>query len=300
MPTLQKLRNFVAVAEERQFLRASTRLGITQPTLSAQIKELERTLGVALFSRTTRQIALTIEGQRFYQRAKQILSELEVAISEARDQAELKQGRIDIAATPSIAATILPQAMALFRHDFPDIVVRVTEDSFHGVEDLVRNGMVNFGIGPTMERHGDFTFSLLFNERFFAVLPEDHLSANAKSLKLADIAAQSIITTGYGTGISDVVEGVLRDNGLHLPRTHSLTRHDTVVAMVEAGLGVAILPELGLYRTGVRKVRIIPISEPLISRDIGVIERKGGSVSSAASAFLSVLQKETLLASFRL
>ena len=299
MLTLQKLRNFVAVAEERQFLRASSRLGIAQPTLSAQIKELEQELGVALFSRTTRQIALTIEGERFYQRARQILAELDVAITEARHQAELKQGRIDIAATPSVAATIVPRAIALFQEQFPDILVRLNEESFHGVEDQVRNGLVHFGIGPTTARNGDVTFSLLFSERFFAVLPVDHPLAGEPVLSLARVAREPIITPGYGTGISDVVEGVLRDNGFNLPRPHSLARHDTVVAMVEAGLGVAILPELGLHRTGIRKISIVPIVEPQISHDIGVIERKGGSVSSAAAAFLALLRSEPLLTDFR-
>lgn len=299
--TLQKLRNFVAVAEEGQFLRASERLGTSQPTLSAQIKELEFALGVTLFSRTTRQLALTTEGERFYHRIKGVLSALEHAVAEVREQAELKKGHIDIAATPSVAATILPQAMALFRRQFPEITVRVAEESLHGLEEKVRNGQVNFGIGPTAQAaSADFNFTVLFKERFFAVLPLEHALAGAHSLRLEQIASDEIITTGPQTGIGDVVAAALRENGYRVSRAHALNRHDTVIAMVEASLGVAILPELGLQRTDAAKVRIVPLIQPEITREVGIIERKGGSVSAAAAGFLSFLRSEELLASFRL
>lgn len=296
--SLQKLRNFVIVAEERQFLRASQRLGISQPTLSAQIRELEGELGVPLFNRTTRQVNLTTEGDRFFHRAKQILSDVEIAVSEAKQQAALKHGRVTIAATPSIAASLVPPVMAEFRLAFPDIDVRLIEDISQVVDNLVRTGIADFGVGPGRGRQTDLTFSPLFEERFLAVARSGHALSGAKSVTLAQLTEHDLITTGQGTGIRDVVEGALRDKGLDVGMPHSMTHVETVISMVESGLGVALLPELSLSRVDRRRIDIISVTEPEIVRSVGLIERKGGSPSSASTAFVALLRSNKVLDQF--
>ncbi|BCP54919.1 LysR family transcriptional regulator [Kaistia sp. 32K] len=288
--TLQKLRNFLVIAEEGQFLRASQRVGISQPTLSAQIKELESELGVTLFSRTTRRIQLTTEGERFFERVTKMLSDLEVAVTEVREQAALKHGRVTIAATPSLANSVLPPLMAEFRRAFPDIDVRLLEEISEGVDHLVRQGIADFGVGPGIGRQMDLSFSPLFEERFFAVVPLEHPLGRMDTLPLAALPERELITLAKGTGIRDVLEQVLRDNGMEIGTSHVLTRADSVISLVEAGLGVGLLPELSVARVNPKRARIIPITEPEISRNIGLIERKGGSSSSASSAFLRMLR----------
>ncbi|MGO4833793.1 LysR family transcriptional regulator [Rhizobiaceae sp. 2RAB30] len=296
--SLQKLRNFVIVAEERQFLRASQRVGVSQPTLSAQIKELETELGVPLFSRTTRQVHLTIEGERFLARIRQILFDLEIAVTEAREQAALKHGRITIAATPSLAASVLPPLIAEFHTSFPEIDVRLVEEISQTVDNMVRTGVADFGIGPSITRQADLLFSPLFQERFFALVPAGHPLSDARAIPVAALPERELITVGKGTGIRDVIERALRDNGLDMGSPHVLTRVDTVVSMVEAGLGVGLLPELSLPRPGREKLHIIPVVDPEIVRSVGLIERKGGSSSSAATSFLGKLRTGRLFERF--
>src|SRR5579875_2194376 len=142
---LTKIRSFVAVAQTRQFRKAAEALGLSQPALSAHIRALEHELGAALFMRTTRSVTLTAEGERFLRCARSILKELDRAICELRDQAQLKTGRVVVAATPSVAANVLPKALAAFKARHPDVQLHVREEPAAGVERRVEAGDADFG-----------------------------------------------------------------------------------------------------------------------------------------------------------
>ena len=107
--SLAKLRSFIEVAEEKQFRKAAEKLGMSQPALSTQIRELEKSCGVPLLARTTRSVRLTVEGERFLRRAQKIVADLELAVADLREQAVLKHGHVTVAATPSVASNILPR-----------------------------------------------------------------------------------------------------------------------------------------------------------------------------------------------
>jgi len=296
--SIEKLRSFTYIAEDGQFLRAAQRLGITQPTLSARIREMEEELGVRLFARTTRQVELTAEGVRFLHRAKQILSYLDLAISEARQQADLTHGRIAIAATPSIISTLLPPLMADFREQFPNIEISLHENVSPLVDDLVRTGICDFGLGPGHDRHLELTFSLLFAERFFAIVPKGHDLGVQKAISLRELIEYGLILMSTGTGIRDVVEEMLQSEGLSINTQYQLRQRESLISLVEAGLGVALLPELSLHQTRFRDIRIVPVQGHPITRKIGLIEKKGGSKSNASAAFVQLLRSRQLWEQF--
>lgn len=291
--SLQKLRNFVAVAEERNFLRAAQKLGITQPTLSAQIRELEADLDVQLLNRTTRHVQLTIEGDRFLQRTRRILADIDVAVDEAKQLALLQHGRVSIASTPSAAGTFLPTAIAKFQEAFPDIAVHLREDVAPAVDNFVRMGVADFGIGPKLDRSSDLSFQFLIREQFMAVLPCGHVLEDRSALSLQDLVTHKLIPTRHGSGIQDLVDTALRAQGLAADPSFELMSRETVIAMVEAGLGVALLPGLTLSRLQNDRVRVLPMADPALEREIGFIEKKGGSNSAAASAFLKLMRSVT-------
>lgn len=290
---LQKLKSFVAVSEERNFLRAAQRLGITQPTLSAQIRELESDLEVQLLNRTTRHVQLTIEGDRFLQRTRRILADIDVAVDEAKQLASLQHGRLSIASTPSAAATFLPIAMARFQEKFPEVTVHLREEVSAVVDNLVRIGIADFGIGPKLDQSTDLSFVSLVQERFMAVLPLGHALADRKDVTLEELAASKLIPTLRGSGIQELVDAALRSQDLVADPSLQLMSRETVVAMVEAGLGVALLPELTLSRLRNHRILVLPLAQPGLARDIGFIEKKGGSNSAAASTFLSLMRSLT-------
>ncbi|ATA18199.1 LysR family transcriptional regulator [Gibbsiella quercinecans] len=283
--SLGKLRSFVAVAEEGQFSQAARRLGVAQPSLSSQIRELEKLLGVVLFNRTTRSLALTAEGERFLQRARQLLRDLNSAVADLRNLAELNHGRIVVAATPSLSSALLPQAIQDFRQRFPDIVVQVREGLFSDVEDMVMNGIADIGVGPRPERHRSLVFNPQIMEQFVALVPPEHPLTAQQPVTLEALAVWPMIALATGAGIRSVMENTFQDKGLFPEIHHVLTRQDSVIAMVEANLGIAWLPALVALSGRPRRVRILQVEQPGNNRELGFIQRPGGSPSVAATAF---------------
>jgi LysR family carnitine catabolism transcriptional activator len=183
--SLAKIQGFLAVAEAGQFRKAAQALHLSQAALSTQIRDLERDLGVALFTRTTRTVQLTAEGERFRYRANRIFDELNSAVTELRDQVEVRSGRLIIAATPSVATNILPAALLAFKQTYPGVRVRIIEDQSSGVEKRVESGEADFGIGPLSGGRTDLDFAFVLNDRFIGVVPVNHPLARRKRVRLS-------------------------------------------------------------------------------------------------------------------
>jgi LysR family carnitine catabolism transcriptional activator len=231
-------------------------------------------------------VRLTSEGERFLTRVQKVLDDLQGAVSDVRDQAELKQGRLIVAATPSAAANILPNAIASFAARFPRIHVQVVEEPSSRVERSVEAGDVDFGIASRSQRRTDFAFSFLCRDRFVGVVPCGHALAKRKRARLAQFLDYPLLITSPESSIRRSLESVLTERGVGLHTDHVITQAQTVVAMVAAGLGVAVLPSLTLASLDLRKIALLELVDPEMTREIGILQRKGGSVSAAATEFL--------------
>lgn len=286
--SLSRIRNFIAVAEECQFRRAAERVGLSQPALSAQLRELEEFLGVVLLSRTTRSVRLTAEGAKFLQRARNILADLQSAVLEVRDHASLRRGRLAVASIPSAASRILPEVITDFVKRYPGINVQMIELSARDVERYVTAGDADIGIAPMPEHNSELSFSFLLRDCFVALVPKTSRLAGQKRIRLEALFEYPLIAPVLGTNIRTTLERACRERGKSLRISHSVTQHQTVIAMVRAGLGVALLPSLTL--TGSTDVIQQILVYPQISRNIGVIQRKS-NVSSAASEFIASLSR---------
>ena len=289
---LTRLRSFIAVAEERQFRRAAERIGISQPALSAHIRDLEQDLGAALFSRTTRSVRLTAEGEAFLHRAQRVLEDLNAAVLEIRERAQLKRGRVVIAATPTVASQVLPPVIASFARRFAGVRTRVLGAIASEVERLVANGQADFGVGPRPEGRTELKFSFLFREHLCGVLPIGHELAGRQRVHLGELARYPLLTTAPGSAIYDSIERVLRGRAIKVSTDHVLTQHQTAIAMAAAGLGVALVPERMLTTADRRRIAVVEVTDPEVSSDMGILQRKGGGSSSAADEFLKLLLRE--------
>lgn len=287
--SLPRIRSFVAVAQERQFRRAAERVGLSQPALSAQLRELEEFLGTALLSRTTRSVHLTAEGEKFLVRARNILADLDSAVLEVRDHASLRRGRLAVASIPSVASRILPAVVAEFTGRFPGIDVQMIELGAADVLRCVASGQADLGIAARPERSGELSFSMFLRDRFVGLVPKTSPLARKRRVDLDALFEYPLITTVPGTSIRSTLERACREHGQSLRVTHSVTQHQTVVAMVGAGLGVALLPNLSLTENSA--VARVVVVNPQITRDLGVVQRKGVSSSAAAEEFIHGLRQ---------
>lgn len=285
-PSLAKLRSFVAVAEQGRFRQASEMLGISQPALSLHIRDLEENLGVTLLNRTTRSVKLTSEGEKLLNRARKVFAELDSALLELRDEADLRRGRVVVAVVPSLASQLLPAVIVEFTCRYPGIKVHLIEDDAGAVERRVDVGEADFGLGSAPEHHADLEFVPLARDKFLAMVPLHHPLAKQKSIKLSRLAEYPFLTVMQGTNIRRVIERAVAAEGCTLSPAYELLQHHTIAAMVAAGLGVTALPSMSIALIDRSRVRVLPISGSEVSREVGIFRRRGEAAAPAVRAFM--------------
>lgn len=171
--TVKQIRAFLAVAQSLSFAVACQRLHLSQSALSLTIKALEEGLGGRLFSRTTRNVALTPEGESLLPLARRLIAEWDNAEDEIRQRFTLQRGRVTLAAIPSFAGNLLPSILKDFRVRYPKVNVTVNDVINEQVLELVGDRQVELGVAFEPAPGSSLTFTPLYRDRFVAVVPRD-------------------------------------------------------------------------------------------------------------------------------
>ena len=287
---LRKIRSFVAVAELGSFRRASEALHLSAPALSSQVRELEQALGVPLLHRTTRNVGLTPEGERFLVRARKLMEDINSIVMEFKDEADLVHGRVVVACVPTLVSTLLPQTIAAFKEPYPGIAVQVLDVAAAEMVERVGACEADLGIGPLTENNNDFDFKLLARDPFVAVLSVDHPLANRKKIRLAELTEHPFIGFRTGNSVHAALEKAFTSIGHQLNPVFELQHHYSLGGMVQAGLGITALPSMAVPLLNFPNLTSVPIVDPVVIREIGIIQRKGGGTSPAAAQFLRTLE----------
>lgn len=288
--TIKQFETFVAVAETGGFRRASERLNLSQSAVTAHIQQLEETLGVPLFHRTTREVRLTDAGTELLDRAKRTLNGVEDVIRSFRDEASMTKGRVLIACAPSFASSILPRVLASFQDQHPGIFVQVREAYGSEILDAIRADSVDFAIGPLERDQNDISFTHLLTDGFVAVMSGSHKLATKRSIKFADIFDEPILAMPSRSAIRRVLEKVYAENGRALAPKYEMLHHQTLISMAESQLGIAILPETAVPPSRDGAYAVIPMTQPAVKRRMGILMARGHNPSPAARAVAQTLQ----------
>ena len=289
--TLKQIECFLAVAEHGSFSGASKRLNTAQPALSQAIKDLEAELGVRLFDRTTRRVELTDAGREFQQSAAKVIEELEHAVESVHELAERKRGRLTVAAPPLLAAVVLPQAIAEFRRRFPGISVQIADVGTEQIIESVRNGKADCGIGTFQPSEEGIERVALVRDSLMLFCDEASPLNGSEPVCWSELADYPLVTLTRDSGIRLLVEVGFESCELPLKPAFEVAQVTTAIALVEAGLGVAVLPTYALAAARYRKVNGRQLVEPVISREIVMIHASGRSVSPAVQAFSQVIRR---------
>jgi DNA-binding transcriptional LysR family regulator len=193
-PTLRQMRAFVALAKTGNFTLAAQYMHVTQSALSGLIKELEQTLGVRVVDRNTRRIALTETGNELYPLFSQMIDDLDRALTNIADQAQLRKGIVRVAVPQLMACTLLPQVIAAWRTRYPDIGISLSDSPVEAVTTRVLSGETDFGIGPERDAAPQLDARELMEMPFEAVVPRDHPLARHSRLGWSDLAAHPLIS----------------------------------------------------------------------------------------------------------
>jgi DNA-binding transcriptional LysR family regulator len=254
-----------------------------------QVKQLEEQLGVALFQRTTRKVALTQEGEQLLISARKALAELEVGLSHIQHAADVQQGHLSFACVPTIASTRLPAILTAFAKKYPGISVHVRELANQDLLEAVRRREVDFAIGPVPDKKGELEFAPIFVDDYCAMLPRGYQDNGRASISLRELSKLPLLKLSSSTAFRDHVDNALKANGLSHESNYEFMQVTTLVAMAEAGLGIALLPRVALpRRTPLKVVRIIG---PALSRTIAIVTIRGHSLSPAAARLVEMCNK---------
>jgi len=281
--TLRHLRSFIEVARRGNFTRAAEALSVSQPALTITINQFENGLGVKLFDRTTRRVRLTGEGAEFLPTAQRLLEDFDAAIAGMRDVAERRSGRVGLASLPSVAVRLLPQIVARFSQAHPGIHIHLHDDNASGVELRVRRNEVDFGIASQWAPNPELEFRPLITDAFGVVCRGDHrLAADRGPIAWRAIADEPFLGLAADTGIRPLLDAVksLPDN-VRAPR-YEVSNTATLEGMLKAGLGITALPALAMPAGSESGLIYRPLQRPAVRREIGLITRKGRSLSPAA------------------
>ncbi|WP_421954001.1 LysR family transcriptional regulator [Polaromonas sp.] len=278
----RQLRAFLALADQRSFTRAATACHLSQPAFSALIRTLESELRTRLFDRDTRSVQLTAEGRLFETSARQLLGDFGVAVSDLSDHVERRKGRVHVAALPSLAAGWLPAIFAEFKAAWPGIELNLSDFLSDPCIDLVRSGKADFALASTGASHAGLSTQLLCTDQFYLVCRKDHPLASEKVLTLKKLTPYPFIHMSRNSSVRQAL-----DAALHPLQTNTLLEVDqlaTVTGMVQAGLGISVVPALTLFHFEREGLLTRPLAAKNLTRKIYVVRRQEGSLSVAAQA----------------
>ncbi|MFG3708663.1 LysR family transcriptional regulator [Micromonospora sp. NPDC047670] len=244
---LRHLRYFLAVAEHLHFGRAAEALGIRQPPLSQQIRALEEELGVPLFERSSRHVALTAAGEAFRDDARLSLAHAEAARLAARRVGRGDTGEVALGYVGSATLTLLPQILRRFRDRYPDVALALRELTTTEQARALRAGNLDVGLlrPPLADADAEaLRVEPVGAERLIAALPAGHPLAHRRTLNVRDLAGQPFVLSPreLGPGLHDQILDYCRRAGFTPRVTQEAVQMQSIVALVGGGLGVSLVP----------------------------------------------------------
>jgi DNA-binding transcriptional LysR family regulator len=289
--SLRQLRALVVAAETGSFGRAAARLHLSQPALTVQIRTLEEALGLTLFDRSARGAQPTEAGRSLAQSFGRLLEELDQLVAGAQEQAARRSGTVHLAVLPSVAATLLPVALARLRRAHPGIRVLLRDAVARRVAEQVKAGDAELGIGILDGADAGLEAEPLFEDALVAVLPPGHALAARASVSPAVLAREPLVLTDPGSSVRALAERAFAEAGLTLRPAYEATYMSTAVALVRAGLGIGVLPATAVDLRMAPLLETRPIEAPAMQRRILMLRRRGASLSPAADALAEAIRQ---------
>lgn len=291
--SVRELDVFLALAQTLSFRRTAAQVSLSQSAVSGVVTRLEEALGVRLFDRTTRHVQLTGAGQVFAEQALLLRTQTDEAVRAVKNVAELQVGKVRLAALPSLAATVVPAACAIFAARHPGVQFEIADTLSGPAFDLVRAGQVDFALTAANPAYADLDYTPLAADSFVLLIPPGHPLARARGpLRWLEVASLTHISMPLPASVRQYADAALLQHRLRFAPTYEVEHLATISAMVASGLGVAALPELAAAVAPMPGVVRRPIVEPDISRPIGLVTRRHRSLSPAAAALVEVLREE--------
>ena len=293
--SIRQLTAFVSVADNGSFTRASEQMHLTQSAVSGLIKELESSLGIVLFDRTTRQLSLSVVGHHLLPQARRILNEMQLFENEASSLTSLAQGQVRLAVS-QFAASSMPAVIAQFAKVHPDISVSLLDCSAENVLEHIQNIEVDLGVGTErgfMESEDDISADLLYQLPFCVVMPDSHVLAQKSEIIWQDLVDIPLITL-QGPFIEQVTAELDESIANHIQQArYKVNFMSTALEMTRQGFGITLclpyMPEV-IDWVSANGLQMRPLAQPVKMRRFFIYQRSSRALSPASIAFKQFLQ----------
>lgn len=284
------LHYFIEVARQKSFTKASQSLHVSQPSISKVIKTLENELGVMLFERLGREIALTDVGQAVFERAKSVVSEFQDLSREIHDIVHIQRGELIVGLPPMVGSRFFPKIIGKFKSKYPLVDLKLIEVGSRQIELDVKSGMLDLGVValPLIEK--DIASVSFVHEKLRVVFPKGHILSSCSAVKFGDLKYENFILYSDDFSLNDLIYEQCRLQKF-TPKVVCQSSHwDFIVEMVAERLGIALLPETICKGLDGRCISL-PLYQSPIPWNLALIWKKNKYLSYAAREWLQ-LSKE--------
>lgn len=289
--TLRQLHVFLELFETRSFTTTAEHLHMTQSAVSKMVAELESQLGFALFERTTRRVEPNDAAREFLGFAVDVAATMRSAARSVAELADLKRGRIGIAASPMMIYGLLAGTIAAYRRQHPGIHFDLHELSTDEAVDSVRTGQVDFGLGAMDAEPPGLETEVVFRDRMFVAMPRGHALARRRVLRWRDLARWDHISLRPLYSVRRTLDAIVAQDGVALPSSIEAGTLTATLGLVRAGAGITVLPGYAARVAEEWGIQVVAIHDlaPAVHQ-ISVLRRRGAQLSLAARNFLEVLR----------
>ncbi|EOU2461879.1 LysR substrate-binding domain-containing protein [Vibrio navarrensis] len=284
----KQLKQFVAVAEHRNFTRAAEALHIAQPALSVSIKRLEQSLGVTLFKRDDKQIALTTEGQTLYQHAKRVVQQLhdaELAINELKG---LEKGEVRLGAPSMMGSYFFPEILMAFKSHYPNLKLTLIEAGTQSIRRMLLEGELDIGVITENDLPQDLETDHLFSSQMMAVVGSEHPLAERTSLSFAEFFRHELVMFKSGYFHRDFLDHFSAQHGIEMQYSFETNLLPLILKIVKREFAITALLQLVTeHESGIKGVPF----DPPVTLNLALAWRRGGYLSVADRTFIEFIKQ---------
>ncbi|WP_031497157.1 LysR family transcriptional regulator [Bryobacter aggregatus] len=284
----QQLRYFLAVARTGSFVRAADQEGIAQPSLSQQIRKLERELGVSLFDRLGRSVRLTTYGEKLVEQSERILFQMDEARAAIETLKGEDSGDLKVGVIPTVLPYALVKPISNFQQRFPKANVILSEGTTANLVEHLRRGEIDVAILALPIKHAEIVCSELFREPLLAAVPLDHCLANSTKIDLSRLGIERMLLLKEGHCLREDVLTACTKAKAQFQQIFESDHLESILRLVAEGYGLSLVPDRAAE--GRTDCRFVPF-EPTAVRRIGYALAKGRQATPIRASFIRHLKQ---------
>lgn len=288
---LRQIQYFLEVAKREHVTDAANSMHVAQSAVSRQIANLEAELGVELFHREGRNVKLTNVGRLFRDHVKIAMNEIDTAVQKVTEHLDPERGMIRIGFSTSLSVQTLPNVISSFRFEHPEIEFQLHQGSLKYLMNMIERGDIDLAfVAPVPSEDEYIAGTIFYTENLLALVPTDNPLANQDRIRLNQLRNERFVSFRPGYSLQPIIISACKDAGFTPYLAFEGEDIETIKGLVSAGLGVAILPESSLQSDIPLDTKSLIITEPTVTRSVGIILPKTRQLAPSEQIFLEYVQ----------